>query len=271
MAGGERDRFLGEAGSAEPGTVVYESVAEVAGRRWRRLVIKTHVIQPGEDVAAVAARYAGPLVRRGDVVFVGQKATSIAERRLIAEDAIRPRRLATFLCRFVHASPYGFGLKKPQTMEVALRVAGTPRILLAAGAGAAGRLFGRRGDFFRLAGRAVASIDGATDWALPPFNRYIVMAPLAPNRTARRIAERLGRGVRAAIVDLNDLGGEVLGASPGVDRRWLARVLRDNPIGQGPFQTPLGIIRAVPAASGEPGMSVVDRPGAGARTGTRRH
>lgn len=216
---------------------------QLRGRRWRRIIIKTHVIRPGEDIAEVVARYARPHVRRGDIVFVGQKATSIAQERLIAEADIQPRPLALLLSRFVRPSPYGYGLRKPQTMEVALRVAGAPRILAAAGAAAIGRLVGRRGDFFRVAGRGVAAIDGATDWALPPYNRYVVLAPREPERLARRMAERLGKGIGAAIVDLNDLGGTVLGTSSGVDRRTVAQVLRDNPMGQGPYQTPLGIIR----------------------------
>ena len=47
----------------------------------------------------------------------------------------------------------------------------------------------------------------------------------------------------AAVVDVNDVGAEVLGASAGIDRDLLRQATRDNPLGQGHQQTPVGIIR----------------------------
>ena len=227
-----------------PGEVVWEGDIAAAGRKWRRIVVKTHVIRPGEDIAAVVAQYAGPLTRPGDIAVIGQKATSIAQGRLVREDEVHPSRLAVFLSRRVTKSPYGYGLGKPTTMEVALREAGAPRILTAAAVHLLTRtLLHRTGDFYRVAGRAVAAIDGTTDWALPPYNRYIVMAPDRPDDLAAAIAAKLGARVGAAIVDLNDVGSVVLGASPGVDRRLVAEALRDNPLRQGAYQTPLAIVR----------------------------
>jgi F420-0:gamma-glutamyl ligase-like protein len=229
-----------------PGEVVWEGDIAAGGRKWRRLIIKTHVIQPGEDLAAVVARYAGPLVQPGDIVVLGQKATSIAQGRLVREEDVHPSWLARTLSRHVTRSPYGYGLGKPTTMEVALREAGVPRILLAAAVHVVAKtLLHRSGDFYRVAGRAVAAIDGTTDWALPPYHRYIVLAPERPDQLAQAIADRLGARVGAAIVDLNDVGSVVLGASAGVDRRLLAQILRDNPLRQGAYQTPLGIVRQV--------------------------
>ena len=46
-----------------------------------------------------------------------------------------------------------------------------------------------------------------------------------------------------AIVDCNDLGSEVLGASDGVDREFVREALRDNPMGQGAQRTPMGVLR----------------------------
>jgi hypothetical protein len=242
----------------EVGRVVRRIPIEVDGAVWERHLIRTHVIRPGEDIVAVAERYARPFVRRGDWVFIGQKAVSIAQGRLVEEDAVRPRPLAVFLSRRVRRTPFGRGLGRPATMEVALREAGVPRILLACAVHLLGRPLGRRGDFYRVAGRRVAAIDGVTDWALPPYNRCIVLYPEDPDGVARRIAGRLG--VPAAVVDLNDLGGEVLGASPGLDRDLVVRVLADNPLGQGPFRTPLGIARRVRPAPLRWGGATRHRP-----------
>jgi hypothetical protein len=225
------------------GAVVEAPEIVVDGVRWQRILIRTHVIQPGEDIVALAVRYTRPYLRTGDWFFVGQKAVSISQGRMKQARTVTPRALAYALARCVRRTPYGFGLGKPETMEMAIREVGTPRILLAAAVGALGRAVGRSGDFYRVAGRRVAAIDGATEWAQPPFNEYIVLHPDDADGLVKRLAEALG--IAAAIVDLNDLGGAVLAASPGLDVRRCIRVLADNPLGQGAFCTPLGLARRI--------------------------
>ncbi|HRY60826.1 MAG TPA: hypothetical protein P5266_01425, partial [Candidatus Fermentibacter sp.] len=64
-----------------------------------------------------------------------------------------------------------------------------------------------------------------------------------------RVAERLGRAFacRAAVVDINDLGGDVLGCWPAdMDRALLVEALSDNPLGQGCEGTPVGILSRPP-------------------------
>ena len=70
----------------------------------------------------------------------------------------------------------------------------------------------------------------------------MVLGPLNPNETAADIAKHIGHPV--LIVDINDLGGNILGASdPSADRDLYARILKDNPLGQSHEGTPMGIIR----------------------------
>ncbi len=230
-----------------PGEVVSDTTTWVAGRPYRRLLVRTHVIREGEDIPTCMHRYLQPLVQPGDVLFIGQKAAAAAQGRAYPVDSIKPRLLARLLCRFVRKVGYGIGLGIPETMEMAIREVGIWRILLAAAVGAIGRLLGRRGDFYRVAGRAVAAIDGPTPYTLPPYNRYVVLAPRDPNGLARTIAgaftHRRIKGV--AIVDVNDIGANVLGASPGVNRALVAAILGDNPMGQSTQRTPIGIIRPV--------------------------
>ena len=233
------------------GQIVERSTVEVDGQAWERLMVRTHVIQPGEDVIKLLERYASSIVRPGDWVAIGQKAVSIAQGRLVREKSVKPRKLAVFLSGKVKRTQFGFGLGRPATMEVALREAGVTRILAACAVHVAGRALRRSGDFYRVAGPRVAAIDGATAWALPPFNEYIVLYPDAPDATCRRAAARIGAPV--AIVDLNDLGGTVLGSSPGVDRTLLCRVVADNPLGQGPYCTPLAVVRPVSSSAAQTG------------------
>jgi len=44
-------------------------------------------------------------------------------------------------------------------------------------------------------------------------------------------------------VDVNDIDSAVLGTSRGLDREQIRLALKDNPLGQGAEQTPVGILR----------------------------
>lgn len=66
--------------------------------------------------------------------------------------------------------------------------------------------------------------------------------PLNPDETAADISKHIGYPV--IIVDINDLGGNILGVSDcSMDRDLYARILKDNPLGQSRESTPMGIIR----------------------------
>lgn len=172
-----------------------------------------------------------------------EKAVACTQRRAIPMKDIHPRPLARFLCKFVLKTPYGIGLGIPETMEMALQECGTPKILFAAAVSAVGKLFHKRGWFYKIAGYKARSIDGPCDYTLPPYNEYVVLGPAEPDETAKKMSQRLG-GIKVAITDINDLEGQILGTSdPSMDRDLLVKILKDNPLGQSLEQTPIGIIR----------------------------
>ena len=180
------------------------------------------------------------------MLFISEKCVACTQQRAIFMKDIKPRRLAVILSHFVTKTPHGIGLGIPETMECALRECGTFRILLAAFCSLIGKLFGQRGWFYIVAGRKAASIDGPCPNTIPPYNQCVVLGPDDPEKVSREIAERIGFPV--LIVDLNDLGGNILGASdPAIDRALMLRVLGDNPLGQSGEQTPMGIIRRAQA------------------------
>ena len=185
-----------------------------------------------------------------DILFVSEKAVGASQGRyyLLDDGSLRPRRLAVLLSRFVTKTPGGIGLGIPETMECALNECGTPRILFAAFISSIGKLFDRKGDFYRIAGTKARSIDGPTSGTIPPFNRAVSLAPLDPEGVSREISERFN--CKAVVVDVNDLGGNILGAyPPELDRDLLVEILSDNPLGQGTASTPVGIIRKVQTTS----------------------
>ena len=216
---------------------------EVAGKSVDRLLARVPLVRSSQDLSAVVARHLRPGVRAGDVAFISEKVVAISQGRAISIWKIAPRPLARLIAGFVHTTAHGMGIGQPVVMEMAMREAGAPRIVLAALVGGLTRAFGRSGDFYRIAGRKVAAIDGPNRYTVPPFGHYVVLAPERPDGVARDLSRLLGIGV--AIVDCNDLGSEVLGASEGVDREFIRAALRDNPMGQRDQRTPMGLLRGM--------------------------
>ena len=222
-------------------------VVEVNGISYTRVPIRTQLITREDDLAAVLRHYVQPLLLPGDIVFVSEKIVAITQGRAFPVKEIVPSKLARFLVRFVHKSPYGIGLGSPWTMELALREAGPFRILFAAAISALTKLFGLKGLFYLICGKRVAAIDGPCAYTIPPYNEYAKLGPAHPNRVARSLKAVLGCGV--VIIDANDLGVAVLGKSgAGVGTGFARAVFRDNPLGQSAEQTPLGIVRRTEGA-----------------------
>lgn len=218
---------------------------EVEGSTYSRIPIRTRVVMPGDDLDAFITEYATDVVMPGDVFFVTEKIVAITQGRSYALDEIHPRKLALFLSRYVTRTPYGIGLGMPETMEMALRECGTPRILFAAAVSAVTKAFGRKGDFYRIAGDKARAIDGPTSGTIPPYNKAVVLGPERPREVARHLKDLLGGAAEVAVVDINDLGGNILGST--LDRaaeKRLVTILEDNPLGQGHQSTPLGVVRA---------------------------
>lgn len=217
---------------------------EVDGVSYQRIPIRTRVVMPGDDLDAVVQEYSAEHLQDDDLLFVTEKIVAITQGRSFLLDEIQPRPLARFLSKYVTRTSYGIGLGMPETMEMALRECGTPRILFAAAVSAVTKLFGRRGDFYRIAGDKARSIDGPTAHTIPPYNQAVVLGPEKPVQVAARLKGLLGGRIQVAVVDINDIGGNILGSTlPKAEEQRLTRILADNPLGQRHESTPLGIIR----------------------------
>ncbi|GAB4312184.1 MAG: hypothetical protein Kow0059_02540 [Candidatus Sumerlaeia bacterium] len=217
-----------------------ERFIEVNGERWERLPIRTHLITKNDDIVEVIDRYTKDVRRPGDLIAVSEKVVAVSQGRAIPESELKIGLLARVLWRFVSKVPYGVGLRRPSSMQCAINECGAWRILLAAVIGGLGKLVGRRGDFYRIAGMQAATIDAAGTSPLQPD--CVIMGPRDPDRVAERIRERTG--CPAAVMDINDIGGSwALGVSAGADKAFFQQVLRDNPWGQKDEQTPVAIIR----------------------------
>jgi hypothetical protein len=216
---------------------------EVEGKTWLRLPIKTHFIRPDDKLYVIIERYILPHLKEGDIVAFGQKIISILQGRVIYKKDIRVGFWAKFLSKFATKTPHGFSVGNPLKMQVAINMAGLSRIIFAGIIGEIGKLFGKRGLFYKLAGHQINELDGFYGEA---FKEYAEMGILGP-KNCDKLCEEIEKkyGFFCCVVDVNDLGGNILGVSPSLagKEKLILQILRDNPAGQGNEQTPIVIIR----------------------------
>jgi len=222
---------------------------ENRGETFFRHAIKTHFVTPRESYLELVRQYVSPLYKSGDVLSMSEKVISLCQGRIVDMCEIKIGWWARLLSRFVHMTRAGESVGNPYKMQIAINLAGLPRILFAAAIAAVTRPLGIKGMFYRLAGHGIAGIDGfcadAFDWYLTKG----VLVPEKPDAVCNEIKTSLG--IDCMIVDANDLGVEILGYSSGIayTTHDLKALMRDNPAGQGGEQTPFVLIR--PSKSGE--------------------
>lgn len=208
----------------------------------KTIPIKTRILLPGDDIVAVIKEYTADKTEPGDIIVVSESPLAITQGRAIPVKDIKVGLLASILWRFVGKVSYGIGLRAPTSMQAAIDEAGHLRIIFAAVISAFGKLVGRKGDFYRIAGKQVALIDAAYTSPVPPYDECVIKGPKDPDKVARKI--KAETGLEAAIMDINDIGGSwVIGKSDGIKTKPLEDIMRSNPQGQGDQLTPLCLVR----------------------------
>jgi tetratricopeptide (TPR) repeat protein len=206
----------------------------------RRIPIRTPLISSRTGLLPLLDEVSAAERTDDDVLVLAESAAAAGQGRLVPLELVTPGPLAHLLSRFVGKDG---PLHSPEGMQGAIMELGRPRVALGALAALAGKALGRRGWFYRVGGPQAAMIDDVAA-CLPPHDHHLIFGPADPDGLATDLSGELGCGV--AIVDANHRSGAwTVGASPGVDRRWLEAVLADNPAGNEDEQTPVVIVRAL--------------------------
>lgn len=238
-------------------------IIDVDGARWARVPIQTDLFGRGDQVADKLSDYVVKTVRLAEddsrfegafgepwYVVVSEKIVAISQGRSYFTWEINPTPAARVLSKWVQRTPHGIGLGSPWTMQLAIKEAGLPRILVASGASVVGKALGRRGWFYRVAGHRVNAIDGPTPYSAFPSNVSAKLPPKAPDKVAAEITAALRKVLPSGpartlggtvVIDSNDLGRDVLGHDTGQPAEFFAELFRDNPFGQGRQQTPVAV------------------------------
>lgn len=218
-------------------------IVEIDGANWTRYLIKTHFIGVDDNFEEIVEKYILPLVRDNDIVVLCQKIVSIIQKRIVYKKDIRVSFWAKFLSKFVRKTSAGFSVGNPFKMQVAINLAGLPRILFASFFGFLFKIFGITGMFYRLAGHQISQIDGFYGEAFPEYSEMGILGPVGCDLLCDNLKEKFNFSF--VVADINDLGGNILGISKNLKgkEKLLLQILKDNPAGQSTQQTPIVILK----------------------------
>jgi len=216
----------------------------VNGKTFSRHAIKTHFITPQENYLEIIQTYASTIYQPGDILSISEKIISVCQNRIVDINEVKLGFWAKFLSRFVLKTTAGWSVGNPYKMQVAINLAGLPRIFFAAACAALTKPLGIKGMFYRIAGHGIADIDGFYGGAFGWYKTKGILGPHKPDKVCNEIETKLG--ITCMIVDANDLGVKILGQSKniGYSREELSAMIKDNPAGQDNEQTPLILIRS---------------------------
>ena len=197
----------------------------------------------GEDLHAVLREYVLPHYKEGEWLVISEKIISVSENLVRHISTVKVGWLARFITLGVKKHKNMTAWSRPEKMQVAIEIVGAPRIVLAAAVGAVGKLVGRRGWFWVVAGHRVSEIDGFIPEDMYPYTEYGVLPPPDPQGVCDGIEKALG--IPAVTADANYIDVKVLGVSRGVGLAWpiVRRILLNNPLGQGNKMTPFVLVR----------------------------
>lgn len=137
----------------------------------------------------------------------------------------------------------GVGVDNPYKMQFAIMLNGRLKVIYAAIAGGIGKLFGKRGVFYKIVGPEISGLDGFYGDVFEDYADFGIRLPENPTGVCNEIYEKTG--VKAMIVDANDLNVEILGNTDdiGYTEEELIALIKDNPAGQTKTLTPIVLIR----------------------------
>ena len=218
-------------------------IIEVNNEKYLRHAIETHYIQIGESYIDIIEKYVKPIYKEGDIISISEKIISLCQKRIIYKKDVKVSKLAKFLSKFAMKSNAGVGVDNPYKMQFAIMLNGRLKVIYAAIAGGIGKLFGKRGVFYKIVGPEISGLDGFYGDVFEDYADFGIRLPENPTGVCNGIYEKTG--VKAMIVDANDLNVEILGNTDdiGYTEEELIALIKDNPAGQTKTLTPIVLIR----------------------------
>lgn len=206
-----------------------------------RVPVKTRVLIASDDLIGVIKKYSPVELEPDDVITIAESVLAITQGRIVWPDDLKISVWARLACR---CFPQAASISSPQGMQILMNCEGTARVLYALLLGGIGKLFGKSGVFYQMAGREAPLIDDITG-TMPPYDKHVVLGPVHTSEVCNKITAFFGI-YGAAIMDVNDLKRAlVVGTSESLenDKEQLIKILIDNPFGNASEKTPIIILK----------------------------
>lgn len=217
------------------------------GTGFERLAIQTHFVKQGESYLQLIDKYVLPFYEKGDILSISEKVISMCQNNIVSKKDIKLGFWSKFLSKFASSNNRGIAMDEPYKLQLAINLAGLPRILLASICSAVTKLFGIKGVFYKIAGHDIDGIDGFyMHSSFEVYHDIALLNPKNPSKVCNEIENAFQ--VKCMIVDANDFGVNVLGKSKGIEslsNEFLISLVKDNPAGQSDELTPIILIKNV--------------------------
>jgi len=210
---------------------------------YNRYPIRTQFITVSDNLNSIISKYILDVAKKNDIIVLCEKIVSITQNRVVYKRDIKLGFWAKFLSKFAKKTPYGFSVGNPFKMQVAINLAGLPRILLACFCSGITKIFGISGTFYKVAGHQISQIDGFYGEAFPQYAEMGILGSKDSDKVCEELRNNFGFSF--VIADVNDLGRNIIGRSQDLKEKdeLILEALKDNPAGQSNQQTPIIIIR----------------------------
>lgn len=207
--------------------------------KYEIIPVATRILTHHDNIVDAILEYGKDKIGPHDVVCAAESVVAITQDGAKRCEDFKPGFLAKTLC---HLFPAKGSISGWYSMQALLDAEGAMKVIIAVICGFAAKCVGKRGVFYQMAGYQARLIDDVTG-TMPPYDKHIVYGPFEPHKVSESIKKATG-AYGAAIADVNDLKrAAVLGWSEGVDPDKVAKILIDNPFGNGSQKTPVVIIK----------------------------
>ncbi len=216
---------------------------KVNNNTYLRHAIKTHYVQIGESYIDLIEKYVKDIYEKDDILSISEKVISLCQKRIVYKKDLKVGFLAKFLSKFAMKTDAGVGVSNIYKMQFAINMCGKLKVIWAAICSAVGKLFKKKGIFYKIVGQEVSGLDGFYGHIFSDYEDFGIRIPENPTGVCNEIFDKTG--VKCMIVDANDLDVEILGKSNNISlsEETLKKIIKDNPAGQSKTLTPFILIR----------------------------
>jgi len=100
----------------------------IENQDYDRILIKTNMIDFGENLQSLIQQYVTPIYQANDILAISEKVVSVCQNNMRHISSVKVTFLAKLITRFVKKYPNDIGFSLPEKMQVAIDIASPLRM-----------------------------------------------------------------------------------------------------------------------------------------------